>query len=74
MFAYRRARVVGAGAGWRGGGRIHRLLALLVWLLATHPFRDGAPAGGGGVGGGEAWGYSMRKNDRVQCCPPVPGV
>ena len=29
-----------------GGGRAHFLLALVVWPLTTHPFRNGAPGGG----------------------------
>ena len=34
-----------AGAGREGGrgGRTHLLLALVIWPLTTHPFRDGAP-------------------------------
>ena len=26
-----------------GRGRTHVLLALVIWPLTTHPFRDGAP-------------------------------
>ena len=39
--------------GWDGGGRTHELLALyiVIWPLATHPFRAGAPFSSSQVGG-----------------------
>ena len=33
----------GEGRGMEGRGRTHLLLALVIWPLTTHPFRDGAP-------------------------------
>lgn len=34
------------------GGRTHSLLDLLLWILTTHLFRDGAGGGGGRAVGG----------------------
>ena len=34
---------IGTDFFFLGGGGTHLLLALAIWPLTTHPFRDGAP-------------------------------